>query len=146
MKKFLTNSTVVTALLLSGCADDNKRHVAELTAAEHAAQLQSAKEKEMTLGVAQRDVQVGMSQADVATHMGSPNIVTQDQGGQETWIYDKISSESSHSGAVRNGPFGDDRFASQAGAASSTQKTLTIIIKFDADKRVQSMNYHASKF
>ena len=33
-----------------------------------------------------------------------------------------------------------------AGAASTTQKTLTVIIKFDQDKKVRDFAYHASKF
>jgi hypothetical protein len=37
--------------------------------------------------------------------------------------------------------------ASQAaGATSTTQKTLTVVIKFTADQRVETFSYHASRF
>jgi hypothetical protein len=51
----------------------------------------------MTVGIVQKEIRVGMSQADVALALGSPNIVTSDGSGKETWIYDKIASEASYS-------------------------------------------------
>ena len=33
-----------------------------------------------------------------------------------------------------------------AGASSTSQRTLTVVIKFDADKRVRDFAYHASRF
>jgi hypothetical protein len=38
-----------------------------------------------------------MSGTEVAVALGSPNIVTRDSGGKETWIYDKIATEASYS-------------------------------------------------
>ena len=55
----------------------------------------------MTLGVVQSSIREGMDQATVATTLGSPNIVTTDANGNETWIYDKISTETSHSSSSR---------------------------------------------
>jgi hypothetical protein len=99
-----------------------------------------------------------MSQGDVATALGSPNIVTRDSEEKETWIYDKIASEVSYSrdsgsvggvgGAAGGGVAGliIGGYSKQAGAASSTQKTLTVIIKFDKVGNVESFTYHTSKF
>lgn len=90
-----------------------------------------------------------MSQADVATALGSPNIVTKDSEGKETWIYDKIASEVSYSrsaggtGLIINLLGG---YGKEAGAVSSTQKTLTVVIKYDDNGLVDSFSYHASKF
>ncbi len=53
----------------------------------------------MTLGVVQSFIKEGMSQADIASALGSPNIVTQDKDGNDTWIYDKIATETSQSGS-----------------------------------------------
>ena len=36
--------------------------------------------------------------------------------------------------------------AGSAGAASTTQKTLTVLIKFGQDQRVETFSYHSSKF
>lgn len=140
-------ATGVMAMALTGC----------MTAAQHAEQLPSASERRLTLGIVQRDIHKGMAQSDVATALGSPNIVTQDENGQEVWVYDKIATESAYStssisGGVGGGLFGGSGGvlggvgASQAsGAASQTQRTLTVVIKFRAG-RVSDINYNSSSF
>ena len=131
-------------------------------AAQHQQQLGSTQEREMTLGVVQKEIRVGMSQADVAIALGSPNIVTNDGSGNESWIYDKIASEASYSrssggigGGVGAGGLAGPAlilggvgggYSQSAGASSSTQKTLTVVIKFNDKKTVQSFSYHTSKF
>jgi outer membrane protein assembly factor BamE (lipoprotein component of BamABCDE complex) len=120
-----------------------------VSAAEHQRSLSTAQEREMTLGTAQREIKTGMSQADVAVALGSPNIVTKDGEGRETWIYDKIASEASYShGSGGTGLilalFGTAQRSS--GAVSTSQRTLTVVLKFDAQSKVESMQYHASKF
>jgi outer membrane protein assembly factor BamE (lipoprotein component of BamABCDE complex) len=133
-----------------------------MSAAEHQKSLGSTQEREMTVGIVQKEIRVGMSQADVATALGSPNIVTKDSGGKETWIYDKVATEASYSrssgtvagGAGAGGLAGPSLILGgvggsatrQAGASSSTQRTLTVIIKFDTKNDVESFSYHASKF
>jgi len=118
------------------------------TAAEHAEQLPSNAEREMTVGLVQKDIRKGMSQAEVAEALGSPNIVSRDKQGIETWIYDKISSEVSysrdemHTGIIGLIIGGGSR---EAGASAQTQKTLTVIIKFK-EAVVHDFSYHSSKF
>ena len=120
-----------------------------MSAAEHQGSLPSTQEREMTVGIVQKEIRVGMSQADVAEALGSPNIVTRDSTGKETWIYDKIASEVSYSrdaggtGLIISLLGGYYR---EAGAASSTQKTLTVVIKYNDQGLVDSFSYHASKF
>lgn len=130
-----------------------------MSAQEHQQALHSTNEREMTLGIAQRDISVGMSQADVAVALGSPNIVTKDSEGNESWIYDKIATEVSYSkdsGGAGIGVggglgswgviLGGASYSKSAGAAAQTQKTLTIVIKFDENQAVKSLSYHSSKF
>jgi len=128
------------------------------TPAYHQQNLNSSKEKEMTVGIVQKEIRTGMSQVDVAQALGSPNIVTNDKDGKETWIYDKIASEASYSSSSVGGVGGAGGVTGntlilgliggdyRSGAASKTQKTLTVIIKFDNNKAVESFNYHSSKF
>ena len=116
------------------------------SAAEHQQALSSTQEQEMTLGVVQKEIRVGMSQADVAIALGSPNIVSKDSDGKEAWIYDKIAREVSYSQDGGGVWFIFTGYGKQAGAASSTQKTLTVVIKFDEKSLVESFTYHASKF
>lgn len=133
-----------------------------MTAAEHQQELGSAREREMTVGIVQKEIRKGMSQADVAIALGSPNIVTNDGSGKEAWIYDKIATEASYSnssggisGGVGAGGLAGSAlilggvgggYSKSAGASSTTQKTLTVVIKFDNRGRVESFSYHASKF
>jgi hypothetical protein len=99
-----------------------------------------------TLGKVQKNIFPGMYQGDVATILGAPNIVTKDKEGTETWIYDKIASE-----AYRTGSSGGicvilAGIQSEQAAIQSTQKTLTVVIKFDQEQRVDKVSYHASTF
>ena len=87
-----------------------------------------------------------MSGAEVSEALGSPNIVTKDENGMETWVYDKIATEVSYSKGSSGMFLILGGFSNQSGAASSTQKTLTVIIKFNDQSKVDSFSYHASKF
>lgn len=116
------------------------------TAAEHQRSLGSTGEREMTLGVVQKEIRAGLTQGEVATALGSPNIVTRDAVGNETWIYDKVASEASYSRSDVYGTILVLGAGSASGAASSTQKTLTVVIKFGADQRVETFSYHSSRF
>ncbi len=134
-----------------------------MSAKDHAAKLASTREEQLTVGVVQKEIRVGMSQADVAAALGSPNIVTRDSTANETWIYDKIATEASYSSdsAGLNGgvaaagiPGGSTlvlggvsgNYQRSAGAASTSQRTLTVIIKFDDAKNVKDFSYHSSRF
>jgi len=116
------------------------------TAAQHQQSLSSSQEREMTLGIVQKEIRAGLSQADVAAALGSPNIVTKDSADKETWVYDKIASEASYSASSAHGTILILGASTASGAASTTQKTLTVIIKFDDSKKVESFSYHTSKF
>jgi len=109
-------------------------------------QLHSTQEREMTVGIVQREIKVGMSQADVATALGSPNIVSTDEQSREVWIYDKISTDRVQSESSGYATLILLGYRGSAGASSTTQRTLTIIIKFDQDKKVRDFAYHSSKF
>ncbi len=137
----------VLLITLSGC----------VSVADHRKALEDSSEQKLTLGVAQKEIKVGMSQADVAKALGSPNMVTKDKDGVETWIYDKVSTEyaySSSSGGISSlifalggnitGAVGGSSSRS-SGASSRTQRTLTIIIKF-TESAVKEFTYNATSF
>ncbi len=119
---------------------------------------QEQSEERLTLGLVQKSVKKGMTQAEIARVLGSPNIVTTDRDGSETWIYDKVAVEaesSSVSGGVGGGILaypGVTVFGGGGGVSgskskyASTERTLTVIIKFDKQSRVSDVSYHASKF
>lgn len=139
-------------LMLCGCAG----------AKYHRDQVSGDRESALTVGQVQKEIRVGMSSADVAAALGSPNIVTTDEERRENWVYDRISTEraySSDAGGILTLIFGSasvndnggggslfPSYQSGSGAAASTQKTLTVIVKFDHNKRVRDFAYHSSTF
>ena len=99
-----------------------------------------------TLGKVQSSIHEGMSQEQVLSSLGSPNIVTNDDHGVETWVYDKVSTEGARAASGGGGTLILFGSSSKASAYEATQKTLTVMIKFDNRKHVQTVNYHQSKF
>ena len=148
MKKTLIAGMIVTvAVVLTGCM-----------ASQHRKAVQDDSADRVTVGTVQQSIRVGMSGAEVAGVLGSPNIVSTDEERREVWIYDKISTESvrsSSEGGVLSLIFVDltDVFTGGAGglsgssgAESTSQRTLTVIIKFDEEKLVRDFAYHTSRF
>ncbi len=145
MKTPLTIIVALMAMLLmAGCS-----------ATHHSADVRAADDIDrITVGTVQREIVIGMSAADVAAALGSPNIVTTEEERQETWIYDKISSDVTYSrssgtvvGLIFGGSGGGAGVGTtSAGSSSSSQRTLTVIIKFDTNSRVRDFSYHTSRF
>lgn len=139
---------VACATLLGGC----------MTASQHAADVQNDNGDRLTVGTVQKEIRVGMSGAQVASVLGSPNIVSTDEERREVWIYDKIATDAAYStsnggisalilgggGSVGGGVGGS--VGRSAGATSTSQRTLTVIIKFDEQKNVRDFAYHTSRF
>jgi outer membrane protein assembly factor BamE (lipoprotein component of BamABCDE complex) len=150
MKRILMVFSALAAagILVSGC----------MSASEHRADVSNPVNDRVTVGTVQKEVRVGMSGAEVAAVLGSPNIVSTDELRREVWIYDKISTEvaySTSSGGLSALIFGGGSGVGggvgvsggrSAGAASTSQKTLTVIIKFDEAKKVRDFAYHTSSF
>jgi len=130
------STVMLAAALAAGCT----------TAAEHQQQLGSTAERAMTVGVVQKEIRAGLTEDQVAEALGSPNIVTRDAAGRETWIYDKIATEASYSTSDAYGTILVLGAGSNAGATATTQRTLTVVIRFGTDRRVETFSYHASKF
>ncbi|MFD1623703.1 hypothetical protein [Azospirillum griseum] len=142
----------VIALTLVGC----------MSTEQHRAAVSNPVGDRVTIGTVQREIRVGMSSADVVQALGSPNMVTTDDLRRENWIYDKIATETAYStsqggvsalilGGVAGaaGMVGGGiapGYGQSSGASSTTQRTLTIIIKFDDAKRVRDFAYRSSSF
>ena len=103
-------------------------------------------DERLTVGTVQREISLGMTSTEVAEIMGSPNIVSTDAERHETWIYDKISTQV----ASKEGSAGVWLVIAGAGQESKSraksQRTLTVIIKFDGESRVKDFSYHTSRF
>jgi PBP1b-binding outer membrane lipoprotein LpoB len=115
---FLTISFYLIFLLLAGC----------MSAGEHRQAVSSDEADRVTVGKVQREIRVGMASAEVIEALGSPNIVTTDGG------------DTAGGGGVL------PSFSKSTGASSTTQRTLTIIIKFDEENKVRDFAYRQSTF
>lgn len=124
------------------------------TAPQHRAAVTDDQADRVTVGVVQREVSMGMDASEVAAVLGSPNIVSTSENRRETWIYDKISSDvtySRSSGTIVGIIFGASAVGGGSGSigsgsTSTSQRTLTVIIKFDDYQRVRDFSYHTSRF
>ncbi len=133
-------SIVAVILMLAGC-----------TGAQH---YNPQADEQLTVGTVQAEIRIGMSGGEVAEALGSPNIVSTDENRNEVWIYDKISTQyvraDANAGILAIG--GGSSVVGGAGASGSqssgatSQRTLTIVIKFDEGKRVRDFAYHTSRF
>ena len=103
-------------------------------------------EKTLSVGKVQREIKVGMTGGQVAEVLGSPNIVSTDENRQEVWIYDKISTEQAYSESKGGATLILIGGGNKAGARSTNQRTLTVIIKFDKAGKVRDFAYHRSSF
>ena len=111
-----------------------------------------------TLGVVQKELRPGLSQADVAERLGAPNILTRDGEGREAWVYDKVSSEieasSGNIGIAGGGMGAGGTFLGLLGInaskrsdkARSSQRTLTVVVRFSAAGTVETFTWHDSRF
>jgi outer membrane protein assembly factor BamE (lipoprotein component of BamABCDE complex) len=128
---------ILCALLLTGCAADPH----------------FGGDRDLTVGTVQREIRVGMSGAEVAEALGSPNIVSTDEDRNEVWIYDKISTrsvETESRGATATLRFidylGPIAASGETRRKGTSQRTLTVIIKFDDERSVRDFAYHTSRF
>ena len=111
-------------------------------------------DEQLTVGTVQKEIRIGMAGAQVAEVLGSPNVVSTDENRNEVWIYDKISTQyvraDAQAGILALG--GGSSVIGGAGASGSqssgatSQRTLTVIIKFDENGLVRDFAYHTSRF
>lgn len=133
-----------------------------MSAAEHRQAVRDDTQDRLTAGKVQREIRVGMTSAQVVEILGSPNMVTTDEKRREVWVYDKVATERAYSassggvsalilggfvggGGAAGGGIGPS-YSSGAGASSTTQRTLTVIIKFDEENKVRDFAYRQSSF
>ncbi len=90
--------------------------------------------QKVTLGNVQMVVKKGASSADVIGALSSPNIVTSNKDGTETWVYDKIMSEP------------ETALGNNGVVAVKSTRTLIVVIKFDQEQRVETVQYRQTSY
>ena len=134
MKKLLSLVCMLSCVLfIASCASSQKS--ADTTRTDN-----------ISVGKVQREIKIGMTSAEVVEVLGSPNIVTTDEERREVWVYDKISTEINSSSSSKGVWFVVVGASSDKSQASTSQRTLTIIIKFDNEGKVRDFSYRTSSF
>ncbi len=113
----------------------------------------------LTHGMVQMTLVVGTStQAQILETFGAPNITTIDGNGSEMWVYDRHATVSSNNssgfsiGMLAVGAGGDVGgggglgFGKRKSKATESSRNMTLIIKFDAQKRVSDFRSRSSSF
>lgn len=138
MNRIAAIAVCLSASALAGCQ----------SAAQHAADVNEAQQSgdKLTVGTVQREVKVGMTNAQVVEVLGAPNMVTTDEKRRENWVYDKISTDSAYSQSTGGVNILILGAVARAGAQSTSQRTLTVIIKFDERGLVRDFAYRSSSF
>ncbi len=106
----------------------------------------SLNEEKMTVAKVQKEIKVGMSSSDVIEILGSPNIITTDSNRRETWVYDKISTQITSSNSSLGTWLLVFGASGSKTTSTSSQRTLTIIIKFDEKGLIRDFSYRTSSF
>ncbi len=100
---------------------------------------------QLTYGLVQQVVVKGASKEKIVESLGSPNMITSATEKAETWIYDKISttvenqsdsSNASVGGGIIGGfagLFGSTGKSETTNRATTSQKTMTVVIKFKGE-------------
>ena len=148
LKKTTAICTIFVLLLVGGCT----------TTQDHLKSVRDQSGERITVGKVQKTIRVGMPNAEVIENLGSPNVISTDAEGREVWVYDKISTESVYSTSSAGGGIGALILGGTVGAGmglngdkhtgakSTSQRTLTIIVKMDKKGLVRDMAYHSSQF
>ena len=130
MRRLCVLGILALALVGSGCATQPTAPEAE----------------QLTVGKVQGEIQVGLPSASVVEILGSPNIITTDEKRREVWVYDKVSSNSVDTSRGIAGGIIILGGSSSQRSRSQTQRTLTIIIKYDEEMKVRDFAYNYSQF
>lgn len=113
----------------------------------------------LTHGMVQMTLVVGATtQAEILETFGAPNITTIDGSGSEMWVYDRHATVTSNSasgisigmlalgGGDGAGGGGGLGFGKNKSKAVQSSRNMTLIIKFDPQKRVSDFRSRSSSF
>ena len=122
---------LIGCLLIQGCSSTPK----------------DEKNSPFTTGNVQLSLKQGVTtQAEVLEKFGSHNMAVVDSSGDDVWTYQKYATVTQSSG--QSGYFWLVIVGGSAGTSGleQTQKTMTLIIKFDKDRKIKEFKSMSSNF
>ena len=132
MNKIYKISLLSLFLFLGACSSSSRNY--------------SPEGDKLTVAKVQKEIRLGMSSADVIEVLGSPNIITTDDERQESWVYDKVATDVKTSSSQHGVWVVLYGYNNSEKTSSTSQRTLTIIVKFDKQNRVRDFAYRTSAF
>lgn len=101
----------------------------------------------LTHGNVQMNLRIGeTSQTEVLEIFGAPNITSLDGSGKEVWTYQRHATVSQSSSSENYWTIILAGGESSASGFEQTQRTMTLIIKFDPDGTVSDFRSRSSNF
>jgi len=133
MKIVFQSAFLVATLFLAGCESQSAYN--------------QKKNSPYTHGNVQLKLKKGVTtQSEVLETFGAPNIATFDGSGQEVWTYQKNATISTSS---ESNVYGTVLILGASGKSSGfeqSSRTMTLIIKFDSDKKVSDFKSMTTNF
>ncbi|MSR09715.1 MAG: hypothetical protein EXR82_09400 [Gammaproteobacteria bacterium] len=134
LRSFAAIALFSFAVLLSGCFVPQPQPV-------------TTRNSELTHGNVQLNVKVGeTTQTQVLETFGAPNITSIDGSGQEVWTYQRQATVSQSTSGKNYWTIILAGGSTEASGFEQTQRTMTLIIKFDASKIVSDFKSRSSNF
>jgi outer membrane protein assembly factor BamE (lipoprotein component of BamABCDE complex) len=125
---------VVAAVVLSACAPVPTKPV-------------TTRNSELTHGNVQLNLKVGeTSQTQVLEVFGAPNITSVDGSGQEVWTYQRAATVAQSTSSSSGWTILLAGGSREAAGFEQTQRTMTLIIKFNDKKIVSDFRSRSSEF
>jgi outer membrane protein assembly factor BamE (lipoprotein component of BamABCDE complex) len=107
----------------------------------------TTRNNDLTHGNVQLNLKVAeTTQAQVLEAFGAPNVTTIDGSGQEVWMYQRHATVSQNSSSSNYWTVVLLGGSNKAAGFEETQRTMTLLIKFDDKKVVADFRSRSSEF
>ncbi len=134
MKKYLVPVMLGAFFALGGCVQANLKPVTQRNGA-------------LTTGNVEMHIKVGVTtMTQVLETFGAPNITTTDGSGQEVWTYQRAATVSQSSSSNNYWTVILTGGGANASGFEQTQRTMTLIIKFNKHDVVSDFRSRYSEF
>lgn len=134
MKAGLITIPLVAFVALLGCVQTDTKPV-------------TTRNSELTHGNVQMNIKKGeTTQTQVLEAFGAPNITSIDATGQEVWTYQRAATVAQTSSSSNYWTVILAGGSNTAAGFEQTQRTMTLIIKFDERKVVSDFRSRSSEF
>ena len=127
-------TVLISGVALAGCVQTQTKPV-------------TTRNSELTHGNVQMNIKKGdTTQAQILETFGAPNITTVDASGREVWTYQRMASVAQASSSSNYWTVILAGGSHSAAGFEQSQRTMSLIIKFDDRKIVSDFRSRSSEF